>query len=82
MRFLSIVILMTTVAGLCPAAVIDPVLSVDDLFKPAAGGKSPGAAVAVVRDGQVVFMKAYGMADVQKGTSNSSRPGSRSPPAV
>lgn len=75
MRLLSIVVLMTAVAGLCPAAVPaaanDPAQSVDELFKPVAGGKSPGASVAVLRDGQVVFMKAYGMADVEKGVPNS-----------
>jgi CubicO group peptidase (beta-lactamase class C family) len=44
---------------------------IDELFQPVAGGRSPGAAVAAVRNGQVIFMKAYGMADVAKGVVNS-----------
>lgn len=41
---------------------------VDEFFKPTSGGKTPGAAVAVVRDGQVLLMKGYGMADISKAT--------------
>jgi CubicO group peptidase (beta-lactamase class C family) len=44
---------------------------VDELFRPVAGGKLPGASVAVVQDGQVVFIKSYGMADVAEGIPNS-----------
>ena len=57
--------------SLCAAASPDAEKKVDELFRPVAGGKLPGAAVAVVQDGQVVFMKAYGMADVAKGIANS-----------
>ena len=71
MRLLFIAVLMTALAGLCPAAAVDPAQSVDELFKPVVGGKSPGASVAVLRDGQVVLMKAYGMANVEKGIPNS-----------
>jgi CubicO group peptidase (beta-lactamase class C family) len=52
-----------TAFSLCAAASPDTEKRVDEFFRPVAGGKSPGAAVAVVRDGQVVFLKAYGMAD-------------------
>jgi D-alanyl-D-alanine carboxypeptidase len=57
--------------SLCAATPPGAEKKVDELFRPVAGGKLPGAAVAVVRDGQVVFMKAYGMADVAKGIANS-----------
>ena len=43
---------------------------VDELFLPIGGGKSPGAAIAVVQDGHVVFLRAYGMADISKGIAN------------
>ena len=57
--------------SLCAATPPGAEKKVDELFRPVAGGKLPGAAVAVVHDGQVVFMKAYGMADVAKGIANS-----------
>ena len=57
--------------SLCAAVPPDAEKKVDELFRPVAGGKLPGAAVAVVQDGQIVFMKAYGMADVAKGIANS-----------
>jgi len=37
---------------------------VDRLFQPVNGDKTPGAAVLVIRDGEVVLKKGYGMADV------------------
>jgi CubicO group peptidase (beta-lactamase class C family) len=43
---------------------------VDRLFQPVAGNKTPGAAVLVIRDGQVVLKKAYGMADVAANLPN------------
>jgi D-alanyl-D-alanine carboxypeptidase len=39
---------------------------VDELFAPVAGGKLPGAAVAVILDGHPVLVKGYGMADVAR----------------
>jgi len=38
---------------------------VDKLFEPVSTGKTPGAAVLVVRDGEVILKKGYGMADVE-----------------
>ncbi|HWR53110.1 MAG TPA: serine hydrolase domain-containing protein [Bryobacteraceae bacterium] len=53
-----------------PASSVQPsaalAAKVDALFAPVAGGKLPGAAVAIVQDGRVVLMKGYGMADVEK----------------
>jgi D-alanyl-D-alanine carboxypeptidase len=57
--------------SLCAAASLDADKKVGELFRPVAGGKLPGAAVAVVYHGQIVFMKAYGMADVARGIANS-----------
>jgi CubicO group peptidase (beta-lactamase class C family) len=44
-----------------------PVADIDALMAPYAGAV-PGASVLVVRDGQTVFEKAYGLADVEAGT--------------
>ncbi|HET8549080.1 MAG TPA: serine hydrolase domain-containing protein [Bryobacteraceae bacterium] len=54
-----------------PAAMSDAEARVDELFRPVADGKSPGAVVVAVRDGRVLLMKAYGMADVAKAVPNS-----------
>src|SRR5512140_1946435 len=43
---------------------------VDRLFQPVNGDKTPGAAVLVLRDGEVVLKKGYGMADVAAGLPN------------
>ena len=63
--------LVAAALSLCAATPPDAEKRIDDLFRPVAGGKTPGAAVAVVRNGQVIFVKAYGMADVAKGVVNS-----------
>jgi CubicO group peptidase (beta-lactamase class C family) len=57
--------------SICAAASTGIEQKVDELFRPVAGGKSPGAAVAVVRENKVVLMKSYGMADVEKAVPNS-----------
>jgi len=62
---------MLAALSLCAATPPDAEKRIDELFRPVAGGKSPGASVAVVRNGQVIFMKAYGMADVAKRVDNS-----------
>jgi len=41
---------------------------VDVLFHATAQGRYPGAAVGIIRDGQPVLMKGYGLSDVEKGT--------------
>ncbi len=45
-------------------------LEVDKLFQPVNGDKTPGGAVLVVRDGQVLLKKGYGMADVDASLPN------------
>ena len=43
---------------------------VDKLFQPVNGDKTPGGAVLVIRNGEVVLKKAYGMADVDASLPN------------
>lgn len=40
---------------------------VDQILAPYTGERTPGAAVAVFRDGRIVFEKGYGMADLEAG---------------
>jgi D-alanyl-D-alanine carboxypeptidase len=46
---------------------------IDAVFAATAGGKLPGAAVVVVRDGAVIHSKAYGLANVELGLPNTPR---------
>ena len=46
---------------------IDPA-KIDEIFAFTAGTKSPGCAVATVRDGKIEFARGYGMADLEHGT--------------
>jgi CubicO group peptidase (beta-lactamase class C family) len=41
---------------------------VDALMVPLTGGKSPGAAIAVIRNGEALLEKGYGLADLKSGT--------------
>jgi CubicO group peptidase (beta-lactamase class C family) len=66
MRALSFV-LFSAVLSVCTAASPDVDHRVDELFRSVAGGKSPGAAVAAIKEGKVVLMKGYGMANVEAG---------------
>ena len=52
---------------LTPASVADSRTdSVDKLFAPFAKADSPGCAVGIYQNGQVVYKKAYGMADLER----------------
>jgi CubicO group peptidase (beta-lactamase class C family) len=55
------VVLFAAVAAL--SAQDDPTARIDEIFKPWSG--TPGAAVAVIRDGKVVFQKGYGIANLE-----------------
>jgi CubicO group peptidase (beta-lactamase class C family) len=44
----------------------DDVRAVDSLFAAYSGNSVPGASVAVIRDGQVIVRRAYGMADLER----------------
>lgn len=44
---------------------------VDELFRPVADGRMPGAVVAVIHHSKPLLLKGYGMADVEKGVLNS-----------
>ena len=67
----QIATLVLAAFSLCAATPPGAEKKIDELFRPIAEIKSPGAAVAVVRNGQVIFTKAYGMADVANGVDNS-----------
>jgi hypothetical protein len=51
-----------------PAPPVDPGDAVDGLFAHFADGDSPGVAVAVIRDGEIVHRAGYGLADLETGT--------------
>jgi CubicO group peptidase (beta-lactamase class C family) len=46
---------------------------VDMLFEPTYGGKHPGASVAVIKDGAILFQRSYGMANVDAGEKATSQ---------
>jgi CubicO group peptidase (beta-lactamase class C family) len=50
-----------------------PSARIDAIFASTAGGRLPGAAVLVVRDGAVIHSKAYGLANVELGLPNTPR---------
>jgi CubicO group peptidase (beta-lactamase class C family) len=50
-----------------PPAAADPTAAIDAQLRAAFPADQPGAAVIVVRDGRVLFRKAYGMADLEQG---------------
>ena len=74
-RSLVAVACLTGAAGLGSGAeaTFEPSARIDALFASTAGGKWPGAAVVVVRDGVVVHSKAYGLANVEQGLANTPR---------
>jgi len=47
----------------------DDIRFVDSLFAAYSGANVPGASVAVIRDGQVIIRRAYGMADLERRVS-------------
>jgi CubicO group peptidase (beta-lactamase class C family) len=49
-----------------PRVTTDDVRAVDSLFAAYTGSAVPGASVVVVKDGQVVVRRAYGMADLER----------------
>ena len=57
--------LLLTSTGIGAQASPQQVRRADSLFAEYAGGNSPGLAVAVVRDGKVVFAKGYGLANLE-----------------
>ncbi len=48
------------------ASPLTPSGQVDQLLQPVSEGKYPGVAIGIVRDGQPILMKGYGLADVEK----------------
>ena len=63
----SLVALALLAGAVAPLSAADDASErIDALFAPSAGGKLPGAAVLVLRDGVVVHSKAYGLANVEQ----------------
>ena len=54
-----------------PAPAVDAKIEIDRIFARWNSSETPGCAVAVSRDGQVVLSRAYGMADLEHGIPNS-----------
>jgi CubicO group peptidase (beta-lactamase class C family) len=50
----------------CERAPTDPSLAVDALFLDGRAGAAPGAAVIVIRDGEILKRAGYGMADLER----------------
>jgi CubicO group peptidase (beta-lactamase class C family) len=57
--------LLLTTALAALFAQTDPAGRIDEILKPSANRTSPGAAVAVIQDGKVVFAKGYGAANLE-----------------
>ena len=55
--------------GRTPSISAGPVDAIDSLFAAFDTAGMPGAAVVVIRDGQVIAQKTYGLADVDSGTA-------------
>jgi CubicO group peptidase (beta-lactamase class C family) len=62
---LTLLSLLVALAGVCSAQEAAKLRAVDDLFSKFDRSGSPGAAVAVVRDGKVVVSKGYGLASIE-----------------
>jgi CubicO group peptidase (beta-lactamase class C family) len=70
----SVLALACLAGGAGPVSAADaPAERIDALFASTAGGKLPGAAVLVLRDGAVVHSKAYGLANVAQRLPNTPR---------
>ncbi len=62
-----LLLLAASAAPGAPPAAADPTAAIDAQLRAAFPADQPGAAVIVVRDGRVLFRKAYGMADLELG---------------
>lgn len=64
MRTFVLIVLLTSLTG-CG---VDAETEVDRLFRDYAGDGMPGASVMVIRDGQPILTRSYGLANVEAGT--------------
>ena len=69
--FFMLVLSVLPAAGQPPALHPKTVARIDSLFKPFARPGSPGYALGVFRNGQVLFQKGYGMANLDHSVPNS-----------
>ncbi|HZU21366.1 MAG TPA: serine hydrolase domain-containing protein, partial [Terriglobales bacterium] len=67
MRILFKTALAIMLMPFCVAAQ-DRSAQIDAIFRPLVSGASPGCAVLVIKDGQPIFTRGYGMADLRTGT--------------
>ena len=65
MRSIFLVMLLTAITG-CD---MDPESKVDELFQAYSAEGMPGASVMVIRDGQPILTKSYGLANVETGVA-------------
>ena len=66
LRLLTIFILSTTLSFSLYSQDAPPLQTIEDFLKKEYAEDGPGAAVLITKDDQVVFKKAFGLADVQK----------------
>src|SRR4249919_527751 len=65
------VILFSAALAVSPVCASEIERKIDEIFRIVQAGRSPGAAIAVIRDNQVVLTKAYGMANIEGAVANS-----------
>ncbi len=65
------VILFSAALAVLPVCASEIEGKIDEIFRIVQAGRSPGAAVAVIRDNQVVLTRAYGMANIEGAVANS-----------
>ncbi len=66
----SAIFFFLTIALSLPAHTITLAQKVDSIFRPWSRDTSPGCAIAIVKDGEVIFEKGYGMANLKYGIPN------------
>jgi CubicO group peptidase (beta-lactamase class C family) len=64
-RVSGLLVLTALLAGGCPASAQVSIAAIDDLFSKFVSAHDPGCAVLVIKDGQPVFRKGYGVRDLR-----------------
>lgn len=65
--FITLTIVTPAIVGALSACTVDKDQEVDKLFAAYSGDSMPGAAVRVIRGGEVILTRSYGMADIEAG---------------
>lgn len=66
---LRILLIAAPLIGILPACTADKEQEIDELFRAYDGAATPGAAVRVIRDGEIVLTRTYGLADLDAGNA-------------